>query len=226
MKTRKFYKVWRRIMELQSPSRLYSCDDTVLPGEYLFTHSVIYTFSEWSWLPRVLIDINLTIFNIRCCGQSSQIRYCPVANQLRQLPWGCHKPAGVSLNIHDSDRSYCPLPVSVHSSDWTISAYIWWRHDVETLSALLVLCGENRKGQHKCGNLIFLCCLPTSRWTNSTVTANLRLNTLMWRHCNQNFHTHTYLRHWCRYKTAFSNNFWMKFLVFFRTNVPYVFRMT
>ena len=95
-------------------------------GEFpQFTHSLIYTFSECLWLPRVGIDINLAIFNIRCCGQSSQIRFCPVANQLRQLSWACHKLAGVSLNIHGRDRSYylhCLLVC-------TTTIALQWRHN-------------------------------------------------------------------------------------------------
>ena len=89
---------------------------------HIYTSSLIYTFSEWSWFPRVPIDINLAIFNNRCCGQLRGSGFVPVANQLRQLPRALQKLAGVSLNIYGSDRSL--VAYSARCSVWTRIANI------------------------------------------------------------------------------------------------------
>ena len=101
-----------------------SCPSTTIVGvslpvivHHIYTRGLIYTFTEWSRSPRVLIDINLAVFNIRCCGLLRGSGFVPVANQLRQLPWALHKLVGVSLNNDGSDRSF--VACSVRRSGWT-----------------------------------------------------------------------------------------------------------
>ena len=86
------------------------------------------------------------------------------------IEWTCTQPIHFSFTTSESATCHCSLNNS------------WWRHQMETFSALLTLCEGNHRSPvnypHKCqwhGALIFsLICVWTNGWANHRDAGDLR----------------------------------------------------
>ena len=95
-------------------------------------------------------------------------------------------PITLPLSLLWSDITVLDLMTSWHRNDFRITdkqpRYPWWRHQMETLSALLAICAGNspipvnspHKGQWR-GTLMFsLICTRINGWVNNRDAGDLR----------------------------------------------------
>ena len=86
----------------------------------------------------------------------------------------------LSLEFHHNDSS-CKMPKTIWIMP-TNTAYTWWRHEMETFSALLALCAGNspvpvkspHKGQWRGALMFSLMCVWINDWVNNREAGDLR----------------------------------------------------
>ena len=93
-----------------------------------------------------------------------------------------------SIVLYDKTRQMCNMiiPVSydkftIHCRHWSIPCSPWWRHQMETFSALLALCAGNsrstvkspHKGQSHGALMFSLICAWTNSWVNNRESGDL-----------------------------------------------------
>ena len=103
------------------------------------------------------------------CTLNSSIRRVRVLQP--RFPWHCHYQCNSHLHRHSRPES-------------TIVCIPWWRHQMETFSALLAICAGNspvpvnspHKGQWRGALMFSLICVWINGWVNNHEAGDLRRN--------------------------------------------------
>ena len=161
---------------------------SVLPHEMMDILPRWYIFSFWTHTMLVLTSLNEIITKLKMAISFNVIRHLfrshinvwcyQKVSLLGQAWWvfyrdGRYAPHHLTLPVCDQKTSF---------ESQLISCTSWWRHQMETFSALLALCAGNspvpvnspHKGQWR-GALIFsLICARINDWVNNREAGDLR----------------------------------------------------
>ena len=110
------------------------------------------------------------------------VRFCPgsvSSNQQQHWQWICRNNGSLSSWKKNCKNITCTTSASIND---TILDVLWWRHQMETFSALLALCAGNspvpvnspHKGQWREALMFSLICARINDWVNNREAGDLR----------------------------------------------------
>ena len=147
---------------------------------------------------KILDDVNFTAVNSLRPGEAYMNQCQPIIDLL-SIGTLCRN--SVQWNLNEDIEMFIDENILQNVSHFVRASLSWWRHQMETFSALLALCAGNwpvpvnspHKGQWRGALMFSLICARIKDWVNNREAGDLRrhhghydVNVMWWLSCSLN----------------------------------------